>query len=145
MLDRPQLAAHDARRPHSQNAVHTDRQVIADAVNQLDGDAELLLALADDRGTVRLARVDFAAWQLPVTGECCRRSTLRDQDAAGAVEQGGPDDDLLRHAGHHRTMPDQPALLSADEVQTELGRLVGWAGDTDGIERSIQAASFLGA
>ena len=36
-------------------------------------------------------------------------------------------------------------MLSADEVQTELGRLVGWAGDTDGIERSIQAASFLGA
>jgi 4a-hydroxytetrahydrobiopterin dehydratase len=34
-------------------------------------------------------------------------------------------------------------LLSADDVATALARLAGWTGDPTGIERSVQAPSFL--
>ena len=34
-------------------------------------------------------------------------------------------------------------LLSSDDVATALAHLVGWVGDTSGIERSVEAASFL--
>jgi 4a-hydroxytetrahydrobiopterin dehydratase len=34
-------------------------------------------------------------------------------------------------------------LLSSDDVATALAHLVGWAGDTGQIERSVEAASFL--
>ena len=34
-------------------------------------------------------------------------------------------------------------LLSSDDLATELTLLDGWSGDTSGIERSIEAPSFL--
>jgi 4a-hydroxytetrahydrobiopterin dehydratase len=42
-------------------------------------------------------------------------------------------------------VPDQPTLLSADEVNAGLAELDGWTGDTDGIERSVECASFPAA
>ena len=42
-------------------------------------------------------------------------------------------------------MPDEPTVLSADEVTSALKELDGWTGDTDGIERSIECSSFPAA
>jgi 4a-hydroxytetrahydrobiopterin dehydratase len=39
----------------------------------------------------------------------------------------------------------QPELLSADGVTAELSSLDGWSGDTNGIERSVECASFPAA
>ena len=35
------------------------------------------------------------------------------------------------------------ALLSSDDVTAALAQLTGWTGDATGIERSIEAATFL--
>jgi 4a-hydroxytetrahydrobiopterin dehydratase len=35
------------------------------------------------------------------------------------------------------------ALLSSDDVATELAHLAGWSGDTSGIQREVTAPSFL--
>jgi 4a-hydroxytetrahydrobiopterin dehydratase len=35
------------------------------------------------------------------------------------------------------------AVLGSDEVTAALAQLSGWAGDVDGIERSVTAATFL--
>jgi 4a-hydroxytetrahydrobiopterin dehydratase len=37
----------------------------------------------------------------------------------------------------------RPAPLSAAEVEAGLARLHGWAGDTTGISRTVEAPSFL--
>jgi 4a-hydroxytetrahydrobiopterin dehydratase len=42
-------------------------------------------------------------------------------------------------------VPEAPALLSADRVAAELRDLDGWTGDTTGIERSVECASFPAA
>ena len=34
-------------------------------------------------------------------------------------------------------------MLSSDEVTTSLAHLAGWTGDTTGIERTIEAPTFL--
>ncbi|TMM37576.1 MAG: 4a-hydroxytetrahydrobiopterin dehydratase [Actinobacteria bacterium] len=36
-----------------------------------------------------------------------------------------------------------PTVLTADELASALRDLSGWSGDPQGIERSVQAASFL--
>ena len=35
------------------------------------------------------------------------------------------------------------ATLSSDEITTALAHLAGWAGDTTGIERTVEAPTFL--
>jgi 4a-hydroxytetrahydrobiopterin dehydratase len=42
-------------------------------------------------------------------------------------------------------MPDRPARLAADEVTEGIRSLTGWTGDADGIERTIECASFPAA
>jgi 4a-hydroxytetrahydrobiopterin dehydratase len=39
----------------------------------------------------------------------------------------------------------EPSLLSAAEVESALTSLDGWAGDTTGIERSVECSSFPAA
>ena len=42
-------------------------------------------------------------------------------------------------------MADQPALLTADEVDAAIRALPGWSGDTSGIERTVECPSFEAA
>jgi 4a-hydroxytetrahydrobiopterin dehydratase len=42
-------------------------------------------------------------------------------------------------------MAEQPELLSADDVTASLQSLDGWSGDTAGIERTVECASFPAA
>jgi 4a-hydroxytetrahydrobiopterin dehydratase len=39
----------------------------------------------------------------------------------------------------------QPELLSAADVEAQLRTLDGWSGDTSGIERTVESASFPAA
>ncbi len=145
MLDRPELAGHDPTSPHPQRAVPPDRQVSPHTFTQCDGDAELLFAFANQRNLITFPGIDLAAGELPEAGECRGLAPLRDQHAAGAVEQRNPNHDLPGHGGHHRAMPDQPALLSSADVESELRNLDGWSGDTTGIERTVECSSFPAA
>jgi 4a-hydroxytetrahydrobiopterin dehydratase len=62
-----------------------------------------------------------------------------------AVEQGNPDDDLTAHREHDRDMAERPPVMTADELEAALGELAGWTGDTDGVERTVECASFPAA
>ncbi|MGH9095316.1 MAG: 4a-hydroxytetrahydrobiopterin dehydratase [Acidimicrobiales bacterium] len=42
-------------------------------------------------------------------------------------------------------MPERPHTVAADELERRLGDLHGWSGSTDGIERTVEAASFPAA
>jgi 4a-hydroxytetrahydrobiopterin dehydratase len=144
MLDCGQLTGSDACGPHPQDPVCTDRQVVAESVDQLHRDAELLAALADERVPVGLTGVDLAPRQLPEAGQRRWLTALRDQHLAGAIDQRSPDDNLLGHGGHHRAVPG-PELLSADVVARELQSLDGWSGDASGITRDVECATFPAA
>jgi 4a-hydroxytetrahydrobiopterin dehydratase len=125
--------------------VLSDGQVAAEAFLEHHRHAELFLALTDERLLIGLAGIDLAAGQLPVPRERRRLAPLRDKDVAEAVEERNPHHDLPGHGGHDRAMPEQPALLSAADVQAELRDLSGWSGDTSGIERTVECPSFPAA
>ena len=68
----------------------------------LDGAAEFLGELANERGGGRFARLDLAAGKFPFEAEVFVGGALSDEDAAGAVlEHGADDGDRRRRGGSH--------------------------------------------
>ena len=95
---------------HPQHA-RVDRQVGAEPARREDVRAQLLAALADDRGGLGLTRLHPAAGQLPPAGHCGRPGALGGEHPAVA-DDGGGDDDRMR-GERRRPAPPAPARAAS--------------------------------
>jgi len=155
VLDSRRLAGNNARQPHPQDTVFTNRPVTTDPRTEHDVDREFFSALPNQCGLIGLTRIDLSPRKLPKSGERRRLGPLCSEHPF-AVDDGGTDDHLHLHV-HSRAVCHDPALtpsrsaddggfmqqqLSAVEVARALAELTDWTGDTTSLRRSIKASSF---
>lgn len=92
----------------------------------LDFDAEFLAELADQGGHGGFVRLDFSAGEFPFQREVLVRGTLRDEHAAGAVNNDGGDDGNgfgFGHGGRNVARPPGAVECGTRELSAVVLRL----------------------
>ncbi len=154
MLDRRRLARHNGRQPDPQHAVLAYRPITTDPRAEHDVDRKLLAALANQRGFIGLARVNFSPRKLPESGKRRRLGALRSEHPL-AVHNRRTDNHLNARL-HSRAVCHGLALtprgsagdggfmeqLTAVDVARALAELKDWTGDTTSLRRNVKASSF---
>jgi 4a-hydroxytetrahydrobiopterin dehydratase len=145
VLEGCRLAVNDAREPHAQHTVLADRPVAAHPRAEHHVNAEFFETFADQGCFVGLARVDFAARQLPPAGQGGWSRPLRRKQPI-SVDDGRADDNLRADThGSGVYVGQMPQVLTSEQLATALKELHGWEGDASGITRSVRAPSFVAA